>query len=237
MRPGGSAPPAPRSLAPDVALFLGGGILVWGVVHAGVPALAREGVEPMVAWMLLTLPFVFFPILCGGLWLLRVEGGDAGWRERLWLRRPTARDWASGLVALVAMGLASGAMFSLCAAVGLDPNPPFARHVEPLGVGRLWIVGLWAVYWPVNILGEELVWRGILLPRMAARLGGGGWALNAVLWGAFHVGFGPGNLLVLVPTLVLVPWLAQRRRSTWLAVLLHAGLSGPGFAALALGFA
>jgi membrane protease YdiL (CAAX protease family) len=237
MQAGDPAEPAPRSLAPDVALFLGGGVLVWGVVHVGVPALAGAGVEPLVAWMLLAPPCVFVPVLGGGLWLLRAEGGLASWRERLWLRRPSAREWALGLAALAAMGLASGAMFALCAAVGLDPNPPFARHVEPIGGGRLWIVGLWAATWPVNILGEELVWRGILLPRMAARLGAGGWPLNAVLWGAFHAGFGPGNLLVLVPTLVLVPWLAQRRRSTWLAVLLHAGLSGPGFAALALGLA
>jgi membrane protease YdiL (CAAX protease family) len=220
-----------------VGLFLGGGALVWGVVHAGVPALARAGAEPMAAWMLLALPLVFAPIVGGGLWLLRAERSGAGWRVRLRLARPSAQDWCWGFGALAALGLASGAMFALCAALGLDPNPPFARHVTLLGVDRLWILCLWAVYWPINILGEEFVWRGVLLPRMEARLGAGAWRLNAVLWGAFHVGFGAGNLLVLVPTLVLVPWLAQRRRSTWLAVLLHAGLSGPGFAALALGLA
>ena len=88
-----------------------------------------------------------------------------------------------------------------------------------------------------NILGEELVWRGVSLPRMEARLGERAWALNAALWGAFHSSFGVGNLLALLPTLTLVPWIAQRRRNTWLAVLLHAGLSGPGFVALALGLA
>jgi hypothetical protein len=70
---------------------------------------------------------------------------------------------------------------------------------------------------------------------MEARLGSRAWTLNAALWGAFHIPFGPGNLLVLLPTLLVVPWIAQRRRNTWLAVLLHAGLSGPGFVALALG--
>jgi membrane protease YdiL (CAAX protease family) len=223
------------SLAPDAALFLGGGALVWGVVHRGVPALVRAGVEPLPAWMLLSLPFVFAPILAGGIWLLRSEPRRAGWRERLRLRRPSARDLGAGLVALAAMAAASGALFALCGALRLDPSPPFARNLVPLAGGRLWILALWAVYWPVNILGEELVWRGIVLPRMEARLGASAWQLNTVLWGAFHLGFGPGNLLVLLPTLILVPWLAQRRQSTWLAVLLHAGLSGPGFVALALG--
>lgn len=126
-------------------------------------------------------------------------------------------------------------MFRLCSELGLDPNPPFARDVQPLLGERLWMLALWAVYWPVNILGEEFVWRGISLPRMQARLGSRAWALNAALWGAFHTAFGPGNLLVLLPSLVLVPWVAQRRNNTWLAVLLHAGLSGPGFVALAIG--
>ncbi len=107
--------------------------------------------------------------------------------------------------------------------------------MEPFTGDRLWMLGLWAVYWPINILGEELVWRGIVLPRMEVVLGGSAWLLNAILWGVFHLAFGLGNMLVLVPTLILVPLIAQQRRSTWLAVLLHAGLSGPGFVALALG--
>ena len=110
--------------------------------------------------------------------------------------------------------------FLVSAGLGLDPNPPFARDVQV--AGRPWLFALWAVYWPFNILGEELVWRGVSLPRMEARLGERAWALNAALWGAFHSSFGVGNLLALLPTLTLVPWIAQRRRNTWLAVLLHA---------------
>ena len=187
--------------------------------------------------MALSLLLVFAPLLACAVWLLRSEGGSEGWRERLRLAHPSRADWIWGVGALAAMALASGAMFALCDALHLDPNPPFARHLRPLAGDRLWILGLWAVYWPVNILGEEFVWRGVVLPRMERRLGAGAWRLNAVLWGAFHTSFGAGNLLVLVPTLVLVPWVAQRRRNTWLAVLLHAGLSGPGFVALALGLA
>jgi membrane protease YdiL (CAAX protease family) len=138
---------------------------------------------------------------------------------------------------LLGIGLGSAVMFRACLALGLEPNPPFARGVEPLVGPRLWMLALWALYWPVNILGEEFVWRAVSLPRMQARLGARAWMLNAGLWGALHVGFGPGNLLVLLPTLVLLPWITQRRRNTWLAVLMHAGLSGPGFVGLALGLA
>jgi hypothetical protein len=37
------------------------------------------------------------------------------------------------------------------------------------------------------------------------------------------------------PTLLVVPLIAQLRHSTWLAVMLHAGLSLPGFVMLGLG--
>jgi hypothetical protein len=70
---------------------------------------------------------------------------------------------------------------------------------------------------------------------MQIHFGGGAWLINGALWGAFHIAFGLGNLIVLLPTLVCVPLIAQIRRNTWLAVAMHAGLSGPGFVALALG--
>ena len=96
--------------------------------------------------------------------------------------------------------------------------------------------GVWLIYWPFNILGEELVWRGVILPRMEPIIGSWAWALNAALWATFHTGFGIGNILVVSPTLVLVPLVSQLRKSTWVGVALHAGLSFPGMVAIALGY-
>ena len=223
------------ALAPDCALFLAGAALQFAVVYRGVPALVAAGAEPIVAWMLLSAPCIFAPVIAGGLLLLRREPPPRSRAARLRLRRPSAADWRWGALGLLGLALGSGALFALCAALGLDPTPPFSRGVRPLSADRLWLIGLWALYWPINILGENLVWRGVVLPRMEAVVGDRAWLLNALLWGLFHLAFGPGNLLVLLPTLLLVPLLAQRRRNTWLAVLLHAGLSGPGFVALALG--
>lgn len=222
-------------LGADFAIFGIGAALQYGVVHHAVPRLSHTGLEPLAAWMILSIPLIFAPILALGLLILRMEGRTRSLSERLWLARPSGRDWRWAALGLLAMGLGSGAMFSLCATLGLDPNPPFARHAQAWTGERIWMLGLWLVYWPINILGENLVWRGVVLPRMEARLGRRAWLLNASGWGIFHLAFGPGNLIVLLPTLLVVPFVAQRRRSTWLAVLLHAGLSGPGFLALALG--
>jgi membrane protease YdiL (CAAX protease family) len=225
----------PPSLAPDCALFLAGGALQFVVVYAAVPALIARGVPPLGAWMLLAVPLIFVPILAGGLWILRSEPRRAPWRERLWLQRPTREDWREGAWGALAVFAGSAALFPVCQLLGLSPNPPFARGVSPVAGAQLWLLGVWLVYWPFNILGEELVWRGVILPRMQARLGPRAWQLNAALWLLFHLAFGPGNNLILLPTILLVPWITQRRRNTWLAVLLHAAISLPGFIALALG--
>lgn len=226
----------PGSLVPDVAIFLGGTVLVFVVVYQAVPWLSVVWqVDAMAAWMVLSVPLIFLPVVGASLLLLRHEPRAFSWRDRLWLHRPSGHDWAWGTAAFAVLAAASGAAFAACAALGLDPNPPFARGLRPLTMDRLWTVALWAVYWPINILGENLAWRGIILPRMQGRVGRYAWLLNAGLWGVFHLAFGLGNLIVLLPTLVLVPLIAQRRHNTWLAVMLHAGLSGPGFIGLALG--
>ncbi|MEP7289808.1 MAG: CPBP family intramembrane glutamic endopeptidase [Chloroflexota bacterium] len=212
-----------------------GAVLQYGVIYWGIPRLNALGLEPLVAWMMLSVPLIFLPIIAYGLVLLRTEDGNGHWVERLRFQRPSAQDWLWGLSGLLGISIGSLAMFKLCGALSLNPVPPFARNVHPLTVGQLWILPLWAIYWPINILGENLVWRGIILPRMEARLGDRAWLLNAFLWGVFHLAFGLGNLLVLLPTLILVPLIAQQRQNTWLAVLMHGGLSLPGFIALFLG--
>jgi hypothetical protein len=42
-------------------------------------------------------------------------------------------------------------------------------------------------------------------------------------------------VLALLPTLILLPWAVQRARNSTVGLLLHAGLNGPGFIAVALG--
>jgi len=133
------------------------------------------------------------------------------------------------------MATISTIMFKVCAILGLNSSPPFARNVQSWTEGHLWMFALWAVYWPFNIFGENVVWRGIILPRMELKIGNFAWLFNAFLWGLFHLAFGLGNLIVLLPTLIVVPFIAQRTHNTWTAVILHACLSGPGFVALAFG--
>ena len=221
--------------AADGLVFAVGAGLVFGVTHWGVPRLAAAaGLDPFAAWMLLSVPLVFAPIIGLGWLLLRAEAPPPSWAERLRLRRLTQRDWLWAAIGVTAILVASALLSRVSEALGL-PIDPFAREPRAWAPERLWMFALWAVYLPFNILGEEFVWRGVILPRLEVRFASLAWCWNAALWACFHIGFGAGNILVVSPALLLIPLLSQWRRSTWLGVVLHAGLSLPGMIAIALG--
>jgi hypothetical protein len=226
----------PPAVWPLVAPFLVGSVLVASVVYIGVPALAARQVEPLVAWMLLAPPLVFLPVAAYGWWLVRAEG-VTDLRSRLWLRWPSPRDWRYGLGGVAVIGVTSAALAWVATQLGLPIHPPGMPPLHALTRETLWVVAVWLLSWPANMLGEELTWRCVVLPRMEVRFGRDAWLLDAALWLVFHLAFGPGNLLVLLPTLVVVPWVTQRRRNAWLGLMLHATLSLPGFVAMALGAA
>ena len=71
-----------------------------------------------------------------------------------------------------------------------------------------------------NILGEELLWRGYVLPRQEARLRPLGVAGPRWMWTAMHV-FWRWNLLSLGPVTFAIPFVAQRVRSTSVALIAH----------------
>jgi membrane protease YdiL (CAAX protease family) len=73
-------------------------------------------------------------------------------------------------------------------------------------------------------LGEELLFRGTLLPRMTGVFGRWDWVANAVAFGLYHIhqpwGI-PGNIL----SGLLYAFTGKRFRSTWFPIILHSGQS------------
>ncbi len=228
-----------------LALFGGAALLLLLATEVLIPALAEwTGIEVVVAWFIVGGLAVFAPILVVGALLLRAErrGGRRGpdapslWRDRLRFRRMDRSDWLWALGGLAAIGVATGAIQGLLILFRgeVDLHPTFMAF-EPLGPGRYWILAAWLPFWVVNILGEEVVWRGVVLPAQEHALGRAAWLANGAGWFLFHLAFGWELMLVLLPICLILPWIAQRTRNSWVAVILHGGLNGPAFVAVALG--
>lgn len=223
-------------------LFFGcGGLLLYLVVHGLVPAAAAAtGVEPVLLWLVFA-GFVFLlPLVFAAAWLLRREGTyvrNELWRERLRFRPMRAADWLWTAGALAAIGLLSvGSMSLLEAVLGERPGMFFVA-MEPLASGRYWILVAWLPFFALNILGEEFVWRGVVLPRQEAAFGRWAWLANGGAHLLLHLPTGLPILVALWPTAFILPYVVQRRGNTWIGVAIHGALNGPGFVAVAFGLA
>jgi membrane protease YdiL (CAAX protease family) len=90
--------------------------------------------------------------------------------------------------------------------------------------GRWWV----AVYYVTvllvgNVAGEELWWRGYLLPRQELAHGSATWIVHGVLWAAFHLFFQTTmwDLIRMVPTCCALAFVAQYRANTWPGIVGH----------------
>ncbi|MFC1861797.1 lysostaphin resistance A-like protein [Chloroflexota bacterium] len=89
-------------------------------------------------------------------------------------------------------------------------------------VGAWWFVGLFLIMGVFNtFLGEEFLFRGVLLPKMNGRFGKWDWVANGVLFGAYHW-HQPWMILsgiIMGVSLFALP--AKLFRSTWMAIITH----------------
>ena len=213
------------------------GLLSW--VVAPVVASRLDGPAPLARALIacLTAGLAWQALLVAGLVARErraglVAPGAAGLRRALWLTAPTddsgrrrRRAWW-WLVPLLAGS----------ALVQLVPSPPVAagRDFGALlagADGRAVFSGSWGWFAVVvamallnTVLGEELLFRGYLLPRMRNAFGRNDWLANGLLFAAYHVHVPwamPGALFDAV--LLALP--TRRLRSAWFGIAVHSAQS------------
>jgi len=229
-------------LGATTILFGGGALLLLLVTRVVIPTLiSAGGHEPVVMWFVAASVCFFAPLLIVGGWLLvqeRRSGTSAAWRDRLRLQPISSGNllWAFG--GLFTVGLLTGGCAAILRTLSSDAGlHPSFMMIKPLTPDRYWIVAAWLPFFLLNIFGEEFVWRGVVLPRQEVAFGRAAWLVNGVGWWLMHLAFPWQVLLALLPTAFIVPAVTQRTQNTWTGVIMHAGLNGAGFLALAFGFA
>jgi membrane protease YdiL (CAAX protease family) len=104
--------------------------------------------------------------------------------------------------------------------------PPFME--VPSG-NLFWIFLGWIPLFVCNIVGEELLWRGYMLPRQGLVFGKWAWLVNAILWLLYHWSINLPTMVLILPTTLIVPWIVQRRQNTWVGILIHGIFNAMGF--------
>jgi membrane protease YdiL (CAAX protease family) len=224
-------------------------VLGWGLAPAAEGSLdfgAGEDNDPAFTRALfLTLGLVWQFVLV--LLIIRSEEGDLRWttvRRRCWLNSP--RDPRSGISRpvlwwwLVPLTIGFGVLQFLPlddlwgAALPFLDEPKRYSFDELLASdqrkqaleGAWQLVALFAVLGVFNtILGEELLFRGILLPRMQGAFGKRDWLANGVLFGLYHLHQPWSILTSAIDGALLLALPSRRFRSAWMGIAIHSSQS------------
>jgi membrane protease YdiL (CAAX protease family) len=84
--------------------------------------------------------------------------------------------------------------------------------------GLLALVVVMAVF--NTVLGEELLFRGLLLPRMRSAFGRGDWVANALLFGLYHW-HQPWSMPKAILGGLGLAYATSRLRSAWMGIIAH----------------
>jgi membrane protease YdiL (CAAX protease family) len=220
-------------------IFFGipGGLMVIGV-RIFVPATLRAGWPLVISYPL----FVWLPvILLLAFVLIRFfrDPDRETFSERFRLKKPSPKIWlwiVGGFILVQALELAAVPTRAILARVSIfAPAPSTPQLFDPsfsieggltrfFGVpveGNWWLIGFWLLWLLINIGGEELLWRGYALPLQEKVFGRHAWIVNGLLWNFFVHAFMPWGYITLLPISLILPYLVQRHRNTWIGIVIH----------------
>jgi len=232
-----------------IAIWLAGGAPLWILGWLVYPSL-RQGLPAEDAGLLriklLTAGLIWQFVL--SMLILYQEEGNIRIetiRRRFWLNNPISpktgekdnRLWwlILPLILLVvamesAMGPVLDSMWTrlfpfLAEPQGYNMEALFTPDLRAMWIGAWDLLALTVVFLVFNtFLGEEFLFRGVLLPKMNGAFGKWDWVANGVLFGLYHLhqpwGL-PGNIL----SGLLFVFTGKRFRSNWFPIILHSGQS------------
>jgi membrane protease YdiL (CAAX protease family) len=210
------------------------GVIYWVVMPILTP---RVDVNPGMLYLnLVVLGMVWEGVVAYV--ILRREVKPFTWeniKDRLWLRvprNPKTRGpskwlylWMIPLIAVNQVGpIIFGALNDVWVKTlpFLTP-PPYTviQNMAQPAVGQWWLLGVLTVMILANyVVGEELIFRGILLPKMNGVFGKWDFFANNILFSTYHL-----HKIAIWPELLILdwiyPWAAKRFNSYWPAVIIH----------------
>ena len=99
----------------------------------------------------------------------------------------------------------------------------FAPEIRAQWIGNWGFLGLFLASAVFNtILGEEFIFRGVLLPKMEGVFGKWDWVANGILFSLYHL-HQPWGILATMPGDLLFAYSGKRFHSNWFPIILHSG--------------
>jgi membrane protease YdiL (CAAX protease family) len=183
---------------------------------------------------------ILLTLTCALIWqfvvvalLVYREQGTLRWpvvREALWLQVPysprrearSRRVWWMLIPAIVVL-----AATQAIPSISSGPDERNLALVLQSDAGGQFFAGNWGWFALVvvmlvfnTVLGEELLFRGLLLPRMYGAFGNRGWIANSVLFALYHV-HQPWTMANTFMASTVFSYATHRYRSAWFGIVAH----------------
>lgn len=239
LAPDGAIPQYPLRalLAVWAAAAVPMGVLAWLVTPRLADRFTGPGEVPMAKALIVALAiglvwqFVLVAVLVGR------EQRTLRWstvKRALWLTPPVnprtgragGRTWLIVLPLIVAFALAH----ELIPKFGAPADRDFATLLTS-DAGKAFLDGAWGWYGLIlvmfifnTVLGEELLFRGFLLPRMNGTFGRADWIANGLLFTAYHLHVPWAMPTIILDSLTIV-YPSKRYRSAWIGIIVHSAQS------------
>lgn len=196
--------------------------------------LSNSGVLPFKVPFAIALTvgwgFIFVSLLMT--WLALGKEAMVSLLKRYLMWRVSWKWYLAGLLLLPALQFASVILTALLTGIPADYSRPMIREVLPLSASLPLLVVPWFIF-EILTNGEEMGWRGYILPRLQARYSALVSSLIVgTLWGVWHLpkllGGGRGRslagyVIAHIALAVLYTWLYNNTRGSLLLVtLFHA---------------
>lgn len=235
------------SLWQVLGIWIAGSVPMWLLSWVVYPFMSTD--VPAVDAGLLRMNLLTLGLIWQFVWtmiiLYREEGNIrlSTIRRRFWLNHPVDAKtgktkkalwwWLIPLILLVAfleVGL-QPAVIKLWTTIfpffaepkGYDMSEMFLPEMRAQWVGAWNLFGLFFVSSLFsNFLGEEFLFRGVLLPKMQGVFGKWDWVANGVLFGFYHLHM-PWSVLSNILFGCVMAFTGKRFRSNWFPIILHNG--------------
>lgn len=232
-----------------ISLWLAGGAPMWILTWLVFPAL-RHNLDAADAGLLLlkllSIGLAWQFVL--SLFILYREEGNlrlATIRRRFWLNHPISpksgrvnkRLW---LLIVPFILLVVTLQLGVSSTVNGVWTKVFPFFSEPQGYGigsmfapelRSQWVGAWELLLLIGVnavlntfVGEEFLFRGVLLPKMNGIFGRWDWVANGILFGLYHL-HKPWGIPTSIFTGLIYAFTGKQFRSNWFPIILHSGQS------------
>ncbi len=225
-------------------------VSAWLIVYVGMPYIHQLGLPFFYNYIVIyaTLPMLL--LIIASVIAFRRDGHLPTWesyktRMRLGKAGGKVWLWAIGLTLfmVVTAAMLTPTRSWIATRTGLEPPAYWPDDLQldaqdasaspqvptefleiPLA-GNGWVVVVVLLSLIVATLGEELWWRGYILPRQELRHGKFTWVYHGILWTLFHA-FMPWGLIGIFPGALALSYVAQRTQSTWPGIIAHALANG-----------